>query len=68
MYVTLPVEAPGLCEGVIWAAGLLNVEARTLPFLGAATVLEYVFAAGEVCIVGVVLSSASLEIRYTYFA
>ena len=38
----------------------------TLPFLGAAADLEYVFAAGEVCIVGVVLSASSLGNRYKY--
>lgn len=64
--LNLPAEPPGL-EDVLWAAGLLNVEAGTLPFLGPAAVLVYVFAAGEVCTVGVVLSRASLEIRYTYW-
>lgn len=49
---------------MFWAAGLLKAEAEeTLPFLGAAADLEYVFAAGEVCIAGVVLSTGSLEKR-----
>lgn len=60
--VLLPDGAPGWKEGLFWVAGLLNAEAGfTLPFLGAAADLEYVFAAGEVYATGVVLSTASLE-------
>lgn len=45
---------------MFWAAGLLNEEAgTTLPFVGATAGLEYVFAAGEVCTVGLGFSTDS---------
>lgn len=66
--VPLPAGPPGWKEGLFWAAGLLNVEAGTaLPFLGDAADLENVFAAGEVCTAGVVLSTASLGNRCKCF-
>ncbi len=66
--VALPDGGPGWKDGLLWAAGLLNVGAGlTFPFLGAAADLENVFAAGEVCTAGVVLSTASLGNRRRYF-
>ena len=66
--LSVPGRPPGWKEGLFWAAGLLNVEAGTpLPFLGEAADLENVLAAGEVCTAGVLLSTASLGNRCTYF-
>lgn len=61
---TVPAGPPGWKEDLICPPGLLNVGAgATLPFLGvgAAADLEYVFAAGDVCNMGVALSTASLR-------
>ena len=61
VHVTVPDRPPGWTDALFWAAGLLNAEAgTTLPFLGAAAVLENVLAPDDVCIVGAGLSTASL--------
>lgn len=66
-WVPLPDGPPGWKGGLFCPAGLLNAEALlTLPFLGAAADLEYVFAAGDVCTVVGLLSTASLGNKYTF--
>lgn len=65
MCIYVPGEPPGWKEALFWA-GVLNVDpGTTLPFLGAAAELEYVFAAGDVWTLGAVGSTASLQNRYT---
>lgn len=66
-WVPLPDRPPGWKGGLFCPAGLLNAEALPmLPFLGADADLEYVFAAGDVCTVVGLLSTASLGNKYTF--
>lgn len=58
---------PGEPRGAFRAGELFNMGAATALFLGDAADLENVFAAGEVCRAGAVLSTASLGNRCESF-